>query len=282
MPNVKEDPSQVSVVTWDSSFRESLHWFDAMHAQAHTTSAEFIWVDYYQLSQSTRERAAQDNRTQPHSLNRPIDEPWHLGRSINAGVSKSHHSWLLLTDGDIFVAPDFLQRVAKLHTAPSEVTYFRRYDEPAPAVSADRLPPNLTQLEASCVLGNPTNFGACVLLHRSLFDAVGGYEEHEAFAGPGIASMELNIRLRNAGAAIRWADIPTYHPWHANTGQPNNAMEIERLFSLSRDYPWLMPYAGIEQSWLAHCRNIELDSKASVSRCEDYLAALPEDLKRGD
>jgi len=275
-------PSTVSVVTWDSSFRESLHWFDAMQSQAHSTSAEFIWVDYYGLSQEVSKSAARDSRTHPLSLERPSDEPWHLGRSVNAGVSSSQHSWLLLTDGDIFVGPDFLQRVAQLHTDPWEVTYFRRYDEPAPVSATDPLPPCLENLEANCILGNPTNFGACALVHRSLFDAVGGYEEHEAFAGPGIASMELNFRLRNAGAAIRWSDIPTYHPWHTNTGLPNDATELERLFSLSRTYPWLLPYAGIDQSWIAHCRNIELDAKASISRCDDYLAALPEELKRGD
>lgn len=273
--------SGISVVTWDSSFRESLHWFDAMQQQGEAVAAEFIWIDFYGLSSRVSQFAERDPRTHAHSLEQPRERQWHLGHSVNAGVAHSRHEWLLLTDGDIFVAPDFIEQIARLTTHSDEVTYFRRYDEhTAPPSQARDEPPDIRELKSRCVVGNPTNFGACALMHRSLFAEVGGYEEHMAFAGPGIASMELNIRLRNVGAAVRWCSIPTYHPWHANTGLPNDATELERLFTLSRKYSWLMPYAGIEQSWLAHCRNIELDAKASVTRCDDYLAALPEELRR--
>ena len=278
--------SELSVVTWDSSFRESLHWFDAMRQQSASIAVDFNWVDYYTLSDDVRRLAALDKRFKLHTLDRPGEDQWHLGHSVNAGVANSQHQWLLLTDGDIFVSADFLDQISKLDTHPNEVTYFRRYDQPADEQHAQCTTtkpskPDLNTLRQICVLGNPTNFGACALLHRDMFDAVGGYEEHLAFAGPGIASMELNTRLRNAGAAIRWSTIPTYHPWHANTGLPNDEAEIERLFDLNRRFSWLLPYAGIEQSWITHCRNIELDFKASIDRCNDYLAALPEELQHG-
>lgn len=274
--------SGISIITWDSKFRESLHWFDAMQAQSNALPIEFIWVDYYALTEQVSQLAKRDSRTRPLSLARPQSQQWHLGHSMNEGVRNSQYEWLLLTDGDIFVAPDFIEQVAKLPTHPNEVTYFRRYDEYAQPKETGACTPTIETMKSRCVLGNPTNFGACALMHKSLYQQVGGYEEHGAFAGPGIASMELNIRLRNVGAAVRWCDIPTYHPWHANTGLPNDESEVERLFSLSRNYTWLMPYAGIEQSWIAHCRNIELDASASAARCDDYLAALPEGLIRGN
>ncbi|MEM7219609.1 MAG: glycosyltransferase [Pseudomonadota bacterium] len=267
----------LSVVTWDSSFRESLHWFDAMHAQTWAPNSQFIWVDFYAVDARVQERCRERPNFQALSLAQPSHVNWHLGRSMNHGVAASDAPWLLLTDGDIYVDDDFIERVFAEEPRRNEVVYFRRYDElEQPACDA---PPNMQTLPSRCVLSNPTNFGACLLIHRSLFEAVGGYEEHETFAGAGIISMELNVRLRNAGAAIRWSSIPTYHPWHANTGAPHDPDLQTRLQSLATRYGWLLPYAGVAQSWVVHCRAIEVDARASQSKCDDYLAALPEELK---
>ena len=121
--------SGISVVTWDSSFRESLHWFDAMQKQSDRIPAEFIWVDFYGLSERIHNIAARDPRTRVHTLAQPASQEWHLGHSVNAGVANSEHEWLLLTDGDIFVGPDFLDQITNLTSHANEVTYFRRYDE---------------------------------------------------------------------------------------------------------------------------------------------------------
>ncbi len=277
---MKEALKDITVVTWDASFRESLHWFDCMHKQTDALSCEFIWVDYYNISDSVKAVSRDHDRFQLQSMQYPKTESWHLGRCVNHGVAQGSAQWLLLTDGDIVVGADFLERIAELVPRKDEAVYFRRFDEPcAPVQKRDKL--DIAYLSDLCVLNNPTNFGACVLLHRNLFERVGGYEEHGAFCGPGISSMEFNVRLRNAGAAIRWSEIPTYHPWHDNTGLPNDTQELERLKLLAESNPWLLPYAGIEQSWIVRCRNLEIDATASSTRCDDYLAALPEEFRRG-
>jgi glycosyl transferase family 2 len=263
----------ISVITWDAAFRESFHWFDSMQAQSYPF-AEFIWSEFYTPNSEVLSAAGSDGRTRLATLANEREEPWHLGKCINHGVQNSKGDWLVLTDGDIVVEHDFLELAIEEHRFNErEVAYFRRYDEPEVHASDNKL--DIGHYNMVGVLNNPTNFGACALLHRSVFDGVGGYEEHPAFCGAGISSLEFNVRLRNYGVGIRWSSIPTYHPWHSNTGASHDPAAYEKLCELAVEKSWLRPYAGVEQSWIVHCRDIELDRMSSVEKCDAYLETLP-------
>src|SRR5690606_36152166 len=122
-----------------------------------------------------------------------------------------------------------------------------------------RHPFDLGDLEKNCKLTNPTNYAGCLVLHRQMFEQIRGYEEHSAFSGPGINGMETYTRLRNCGASIKWGDAKIYHPWHESTGSSSaSAEERKMLAELASRYHWIIPYAGITQSWIVWQRSLNL------------------------
>jgi glycosyltransferase involved in cell wall biosynthesis len=268
---------KVSIVTWDASFRESLHTIDSFGPQTSDT-VEFIWVDYYNVNKRVKKKLSKFEYC--HFLNLDFEKnvPWHLGKCINAGIKEASGDILIIPDGDIVVSNDFVSKVCmEMGEAEDKVVYFRRYDELAADMSQDD---DIVSLENRCVLTNPTNYAGCLVLHRNLFDRINGFEEHWAFAGPGINGKETNIRLQNSGALIRWSEDKIYHPWHNSTGRSASSDEEKReLANLMLNYHWLLPYAGMLQSWIVRQRALQLSTRASTDECDSLFSSLPQKLK---
>src|SRR4030066_14417 len=80
--------------------------------------------------------------------------PWHLGKCINAGVSRSVGDILIIPDGDIVISPGFIDKViADIAHDKSLVTYYRRFDETSKII-ANRDNFDIQDLEKHCVLTN--------------------------------------------------------------------------------------------------------------------------------
>jgi hypothetical protein len=267
---------KISVITWDADFRENTHTIDCFCQQDFPEGDfEFIWVDFFDSNNLVREKIGR----YPHATLLPLknlqDTPWHIGKCINTGVMSSSGKVLVICDGDIMVGRDFLSYVWQSHQNYEDlVVYFRRYDE----LEEDRVnqgSPTISYLKKKTQLMNPTNYGGCMTLKRKNFEIIRGYETHSAFSGPGCQSLETYTRLLNAGMAIQWArGKKIYHPWHANSGLPGHA-DGKALKFAQLDYPWIIPYAGIEQSWIVHCRKLSEDFIANTVACEKHLKEMP-------
>jgi len=209
------EPMKISVVTWDGGFRESFHTIDFFGEQDYPNDAyEVIWVEHGEVPDELSRKI--DSYPSARVVRTKSDGQWHAGRCINAGVQDSSGELIVVTDGDVAVRPDFLQRVVLAHRdREDQAIYFRRWDEPEEAHTGNL---SIDHLEEACELFNPTNYGGGTSFRRSLFDRVGGYEDHWIFGGPGAVNMEFYVRLRNSGAAIIWdPDIRLFHPWHPGT-----------------------------------------------------------------
>lgn len=273
---------KVSIITWDASFRESFHIIRFFNKQENSpVEYEFIWIDYYTPTQALENKIKGLKNFKAIGLGHNSDEKWHLGKCINAGVKHSTGDLLIIPDGDIVVEADFINYCLKEHSKiDSMALYFRRYDEPKEFSSANSQT-DIEHLKQHSKITNPTNYAGCLTLKRSVFDAIGGYETHKAFSGPGMNGLDTYIRLRNMGVCIKWADYKIYHPCHQSTGsnlEDNVSNKILR--SLTSEFPWIKPYGGIAQSWIILMREFNLESKASEKKCDLYLKSLPDQLKR--
>ncbi len=269
---------KVSVITWDASFREHLHTIDFFGRQNYEPSEyELIWVDYYASRDEVHSKINQYANARILALENPLDQKWHLGDCINAGVAASSGELLIIPDGDIAVEPDFIEFVSEAHQKFQDlVIYFRRYDEPAQMSSQDSRH-SLTYLKNVARLTNPTNYGGCLTLRRTSFERINGYETHPAFAGPGCQGIETYTRLSNAGMAIQWApDKKIFHPWHPLSGDNLKDSQINAALASARAvHPWIIPYAGLEQSWITHNRSKHIQYRASSTQCDQYLSQMP-------
>ncbi len=272
---------KISVVTWDAGFREKLLTIDCFQAQG-LLPDEVMWVDYYAASGQVKKRLSKSPGFRSLDLGHDRDSAWHLGSCINRGVDAATGDILVIPDGDIFMDTEFLQCVADcIDRGPEElVVYFRRFDEPDTGSDVHQTP-TIEKLRKSTILTNPTNYGGCVAMRRGTFEKIGGYEEHPVFSGPGMNGMETYTRLRNAGCAIQWASHPIYHPWHVMTGSSSTDDAKRReLEQLKLDFPWLVSYSGILQSWIVHRRALAVSHQASRAECDQIIDELPEALQR--
>lgn len=245
----------VAVITWDGSFREHFHTVDFFCNQTLQASQyEFVWVEYYSsLCSALREKI--DGYPNAASLCLGREGPWHLGVCQNHGISSTGGDHLVLIDGDIAVDETFLEKDLAFHARhPDTAVYYRRWDEPGPPDNGAHRDGSIEYLEKNCRLTNPTNYGGCLTISRSLLDSVAGYEEHPLFVEAGAGNMELYIRLRNAGIPVLWhPHAKVYHPWHSGTIPPYDTEKHKK------------------QEWLIRQRGLNIDTLADEKQVDAYL-----------
>jgi hypothetical protein len=267
--------TKFSIITWDASFRESFHTVNSFCTQNYPSAQfEFIWVDFFDNNHPELIKSIQQYpNARLLNLKNKKSEKWHLGVCINNGIQNSKGEFLIIPDGDIVVSKDFLSIVEKeIQKFSDQVLYFRRWDE----MKKDHCEKSIdyNYLSKVAVLTNPTNYGGCLVIKKELFKELNFYEESEVFAGPGANGLETYIRLRNKGLPIKWHDEKIFHPYHSFTGTSDKY--AESLNRLKIDNPWILPYAGLYQSWTIRNRELNLSYKASKTEIESFIKSIPE------
>jgi len=262
---------KISIIIWDANVRESFHVINFFAKQDFPAEEfELIWVDFYRSNKQVKACIDAHPYFRLLTLNNPENKPWHLGVCMNQGVAASRGDLLILPDGDIVVEPDLLSYVWAQHQNRDDlILYFRRYDEPVIASCAESKS-NIKHLEKYSLMNNPTNYAGCYSLLKK-------YETHPVFSGSGMQGKEMYYRLRNAGFSVKWdRDKKIYHPWHPNTGVSSENNEQRKfLRSLLPDYPWIDPYAGVDQSWISASRRRNLSFSANEKEVEHLLLRKP-------
>ena len=266
---------KISIVTWDCNFRENLHTIDSFCNQDYPKDEfEFIWVDFYSSNDHVREEIKKYSNAKLLTLNNPRDTKWHLGKCLNAGVEKCSGEILIIPDGDILVEPNLLKFIeTQLNKNPKIVLYLQRYDEPKETSSKSSF--SIEHLKKYSELSAPMNYGGCMSTFKKNFGLVKGYETHCAFTGPGASGRELYTRFHNAGLTISWAEEKfVYHPWHHSSGSTKHNLK-ETLTSARKNHPWILPHAGLEQSWIIQQRSLLKEKTTSEDNCNKYLSNIP-------
>jgi hypothetical protein len=266
----------ISIITWDASFRESFHTIDFFAKQKYPKDEfEFLWVEFYKNDNSMLlEKISEFPNAKIVNLNHDRLEKWHLGKCLNAGIKEAKGDILVLSDGDVVVPCNILTIIEKEHKKCHElVLYFRRWDEPAECHDNSKSY-HIEYLKTVCVLKYPTNYSGTISIKKECLAEVNHYEEHDVFRGPGANGLELYIRLRNKGFSIKWHNAKLYHPFHLNTGYSSTNRQL--MNELSKQHPWIKPYAGIAQSWVLKSREMDLSYWADEAAVDKFLSRLPE------
>ena len=265
---------KISVVTWDASFRESFHTIDSFGKQNFDKfNYEFIWSEFYNnQNKILKSKIDLYSNFSFVNMNNSIDKKWHLGKTINHGIKHAKGDILIIPDGDIIVNDNFLNQIIEIfkNSCDDLVCYFRRYDEPKQAQSINSK--NIDHLQKYSQLRNLYNYGGCLAIKYNTLKKFGFYEEHDVFSGPGANSLEQYKRFRNKGLKIMWSDIPIYHPFHDFTGTSDKISL--KLKIASKWNKWINPYSGLEQSWILHMRDKNLDWKANDKSLDNHLINL--------
>lgn len=273
---IGDTKKMISIITWDAGFRENYHTVDSFCRQNYNVNDfEFIWVEFYSYIHPT---LANKINSYPNArllcLNNAKTTKWHLGKCLNAGIKASKGKLLVIPDGDIIVPSNLLKIAIEEHQNINElVLYFRRWDEPENK-HREHSSYDINYLDEFCHITNPTNYAGCLSIKKKHILKVNGYEESPVFSGPGISGKELYIRLRNRGYAVKWHPfIKVFHPYHNSSG--SSSFDKISMKSLTNKYQWLIPYAGIEQSWVLRCRELDLTFQADENKITEYLLNMP-------
>ena len=112
-----------SIICWDCSFRNFFNTIDGLFSQDYDSNEfEIIFIEQrsraiadnfnYSLGLKSlwdRYTEVQDDlKIRVHYLNDPEENPYHLGRSVNYGLSLAEGRIVSIMDGDLLLPKDFL------------------------------------------------------------------------------------------------------------------------------------------------------------------------------
>jgi GT2 family glycosyltransferase len=219
---------------------------EAVRKYTRDVSFEIILIDNWSTSEAAEIFCAEQAGIAGTSVIR-LAEPFNFSRLNNVGARAARHEFLLFLNNDVFVkSPDWLR------TMLNECLV----DDRVGAVGAKLLYPNGTVQHAGVVLGvggiadhafrglpgeAPGYFmramttqeisavtAACMLVRRSAFDEVGGFDEAELAIA--FNDVDLCIKLGEAGWRIIFsADVVAEHRESLSRGDDLNENKVARF-----------------------------------------------------
>ncbi len=143
---------------------------------------------------------------------------WNRSHALNIGVRASTPSeYVLTTDVDLIFPHNFIERMLGILSPEKEIHF-----------SARDLPSGFSQwaqLNRGKKFGEMrpnTALGLVQGVHRSKFEAIGGFDEFYCIWG--VEDEDLSERLTASGITTEWVDFEDctlYHQWHPTSGRRN-------------------------------------------------------------
>ena len=152
----------------------------------------------------------------------------------NAGARAASGELIVFIDSDVVVQPDTLAQLSGVFTEEASVdACFGSYDEHPAATSVVSSYRNLLHhyVHQTGPRDATTFWAGCGAIRRAVFQDIGGYDER--FSRPSIEDIELGMRLRAAGHAIRlapWIQVKHLKHWRL--------AEMVRVDVNCRAIPW--------------------------------------------
>jgi glycosyltransferase involved in cell wall biosynthesis len=160
------------------------------------------------------------------------------GRGRNLGFAEARHDWVALTDAGILLDPAWLERLAEVaerdpsvrvvygNYEPVQETFFERCAALAHVAAKEHRPGGLMR--------GP--FIASALIHRDVWDAVGGFRDLRA-----AEDLDFMDRVKERGLVTGWAPGATV-AWRL---QPSLGRIYRRFVLYSKHNVW----AGRQRDW---------------------------------
>ena len=136
--------------------------------------------------------------------------PWNRGRALNTGVREASGDYLLFADIDLLFAPSFVEEM-ETEVAPGRVLHREVEALPKGWEKKSGDPFALGELPSM----SKDALGAPHLIHREVFEALGGFDEAYEFWG--LEDWDLHEREIQSGLEPVWLTGKgrVLHQWHA-------------------------------------------------------------------
>lgn len=147
----------------------------------------------------------------------------------NLGANATHGEWLVFIDADSVVALNFIERIESyiVQEHPSLFTTWFRPDTELPADAMIALLGNMT-LEASVMLHRQFAPGPLTAVTRDVFNAVGGYNEAQAFH----EDMDFSMRVFKHNISLHI--LPeTLYSWSLRRMRQQGTLRVVQQYLLS-------------------------------------------------
>lgn len=215
---------KISVIMVDGGFRENVFAAKYFSDQDFPDDQyEVIWVEYYDKS---NEQINEIAKVKTIELNKT--GIYHSSYCFNEGIRFASGEIIVIPDADQIVESGFLKRVYENHMKINNlVCYGFRFDEMKKGALKSH---EFTELREKCRLKNPSNYGGCLTVRKSVLMSINGYEQHVIFgSGFHANGLDLYTRFKNLGLPIMWdRELVLYHPWHDFTLSNANEYELQK------------------------------------------------------
>lgn len=231
-----------SIVLWDCTFRNFFHLLESLTDQDYRLDdVEVIFVEQRSREMAEGYAKKEDVRSiwdvaedvsdrlnvRVISLDEPLDEPYHPGRLLNAGLQQATGEILSTMDADLLVPRNFLTVLDQMHDRGPRLITLHRYRAAYPCgTTIDDWKNQIIDydlIRSTCPDAYtpvpPVNGNKAPLLstRRETWAAIEGYEEHRLFA-TAYTLFGRDIALRFSLALGRGKELPMplacVHPWH--------------------------------------------------------------------
>lgn len=148
------------------------------------------------------------------------------GAAVNAAASRTDADVLVIADGDIVIAPESVVAAVKVAAETGRaVLPYRRGDGYVPLTEqmTDRV---LAGFDGNWTTGlsrgdrSPDHVSSCVVVPRSLWDRVGGFDERVEGWGPD--DRIFHAKCRTLGGGVERLDGQVFHLWHPFSAERGN------------------------------------------------------------
>jgi len=236
---------KISVILVDGSYRPHFKAVDTLVNQSFSAQDyEILWFEFYDsIKNELRQKEKKYPNFKTYTLNKT--GIYHSSFCFNAGIQHAKGELMVIPDADVVFENNFLETIWKEHQKNEKlVMYIHRYDEPQKNRSSTL---SWEELEKTCILTNPENYGGCCTVRKKWLLAVNGYEQHEIFrtSGSHANGRDAATRFKNLGLHIMWhPELKMYHPWHPHKSGIKDPYRYQKFVikhrALKREiYPFL-------------------------------------------
>ncbi len=180
------------------------------------TAAELVVSDFGSDPEHAASVAELCARHGAHVVRSDTRDLWNRSRALNIGIRAARGRFVLCTDADMILRPDFLATALEtLRASPDDTLVLCRCrDLPESVPEQAWSPEDYAALETRATFRKEQGLGACQAAERAFFERVGGYDEQYVFWG--FEDKDMVERAQRGGLRVEWIHERTsmLHQWH--------------------------------------------------------------------
>lgn len=180
-------------------------------------AVEIVLSDFGSVAEHRRSLEELAFRYGARTVRTETEEVWNRSRALNIGIQAAGAPYVMCTDVDIILKPNFVGTVLEAHHRAEGETMVHCRCHNLPESLPEKLwsPEEFDELAAQAIPRPTPGTGACQSAPTAFFRAVRGYDEK--YRHYGNEDLDMTARARSYGVTFEWISDRTmmlhqYHP----------------------------------------------------------------------